>query len=111
MTFWARFIVKIVFNGVILYAAPLYVPGFTFTGGFEAVIAGAFVLTFLNVFIRPILKLFTSPLLWITFGLFSIVIHVTLLWFADQMIAELAITNFSTLFGMALMFAFVNSLL
>ena len=94
-----------------LYAASIYVPGFALTGGFETVIAGAVVLTFLNVFIRPILKLVTSPLLWLTFGLFSIVIHIALFWFADQLIAEIAITELSTLIGMALAFAFANSLL
>ncbi|OHA00272.1 MAG: hypothetical protein A3C07_00685 [Candidatus Sungbacteria bacterium RIFCSPHIGHO2_02_FULL_47_11] len=108
MGFIYKFIAKIALNGVTLYAIQLYFPGFVLTGGLEPLVIGAFVLAFLNTFVRPVLRLVATPFIWLTFGLFHIVIHVILLWFADKLLTQLTITDIPTLFWTSLILALVN---
>lgn len=109
MGFISKLVAKIVLNGVALWAAGQYFEGFVLGGGFETLIVAALVITGLYVFIRPIVKLVATPLVWITFGLFTIVINVALLWVADYYLAELAISNLSTLFWVSIMLSVVNA--
>lgn len=105
-----RLIAKLVINGVVLYAATRYFPGFILEGGIETFAVGALLLTLLNVFLRPILTLLATPFIWLTFGLFNIVIHIAILWIADTLLASLVITNLSTLFWVSIIIAIINSL-
>lgn len=107
--FLAKFIAKIVLNSVALYVAALYFPGFILTGGFTTLIIAAIVLAILNTFLRPIIRLVTLPLIWITFGLFNIIINMVILWAADQFLIQLTITNLATLFWVSIVVALANT--
>lgn len=109
MNFLFKLIFKIFLNGIALYFLQQYFQGFVLTGGSSALLTGALVLALLNTFLRPILKLVATPFLWLTFGLFHIVINLAILWIADQALAQLTINDFSTLFITSLIIAFVNS--
>jgi len=109
MNFLFKLIFKIFLNGIALYFLQQYFQGFVLAGGFSALLTGALVLALLNTFLRPILKLVATPFLWLTFGLFHIVINLAILWIADQALAQLTINDFSTLFITSLIIAFVNS--
>ena len=109
MEFITKLVGKVLLNGAALYVAGLYLPGFILLGGFEALAVGAIVLTVLNAFVRPILRLISTPLIWITFGLFNIVIHVLILWLADQFLTQLAITDLQTLFFASIIIAIANA--
>lgn len=109
MGFLIKFIAKAALNGAALYVAQLYFSKFVLAGGLETIIAGALVLAVLNTFLRPILKLIATPLLWFTFGLFNIVIHVAILWIADQMLTQVAVGDLSTLFWVSIIVAIANS--
>ena len=61
-----RFILKLVFNGIALYLAQKYFPGFVLQGGIQTLIIAALVLTLLHTFLRPVIKLITLPLIWLT---------------------------------------------
>ena len=108
MGFIAKFIAKIILNGIALYAAAAYLDGFTLTGGVATLAIAAFVLTILNTFIRPVLKLITLPLVWITFGLFNIVINMAILWIADKFLTQLTIADIPTLFWTSIIVAVAN---
>jgi putative membrane protein len=107
--FITKLIAKIVLNGGALYISRLYLSGFILAGGFESLAVGALVLAVLNAFVRPILKLISTPLIWITFGLFNIIIHILILWFADQLLTQLTITDFKTLFFASIIVAIANT--
>lgn len=107
--FLTKFIAKIVLNAIALFLIAQYFPGFLLSGGLPALIIGALVLTALNMFLRPILHLIATPLIWVTFGLFGIIIHIIILWIADQVLVQLAITNLTTLFWASIILALVNS--
>ena len=110
MGFLTRLIVKLVLNGVLLYVATRYFSGFILEGGIEIFAVGALLLTLLNVFLRPILTLLATPFIWLTFGLFNIVIHVAILWFADKLLTSLVITDLGTIFWVSIIIAVVNSI-
>src|SRR3989338_6463443 len=97
MSFIVRLIAKFVLNGAALYVATIYFPAFTLSGGILSLLIGAGVLTGLNLILRPVLRLISAPLVWLTLGLFNIVINMFLLWLADRLLLELAIHDISTL--------------
>lgn len=109
MEFITKLAGRAILNGAALYVSRLYLSGFLLAGGFESLAVGAAVLTALNTFVRPILRLISTPLIWITFGLFNIVIHVLILWLADQFLTQLTIADFKTLFFASIIIAIANT--
>ena len=103
-----RFIVKIVLNGAVLYFAQKFFPGFVLAAGWDVLIIGALVLATLNIFVRPVLKIITTPLIWITLGLFNLVINMLILWMTDQILLQLTITDLKTLFLVSIITAIAN---
>lgn len=108
MNLLIKLIAKTVLNGLALYVATIYFPAFLLTGGVETLIVGGVVLALLNMIVRPVLRLVATPLVWISFGLFNIVIHVLILWIADQMLLQLTIGDFTTLFWASIIVALAN---
>lgn len=109
MGFLLKFIARLILNGLALYAAGIYFPNFVITGGLETLLIGALVLAVLYAFLRPILRLIATPLVWLTFGLFNIVISVLILWSADQMLTQVAINDLTTLFWVSIIVAAANT--
>ncbi|TSA44286.1 phage holin family protein [bacterium] len=70
-----RFIFHIFSNAIAILIAANLVAGFIFNGDLTALAITALVLTVINTFIRPLVKLVLGPLLVITFGLFAIIIN------------------------------------
>lgn len=97
-------------NAAAIYIAKIYFPGFVLNGGVETILVGALILTILNIFVAPVLRLIATPLLWLTFGLFGIVINIIILWLADKFLTQLVITNISTLFWVSIIMALANAL-
>ncbi len=109
MGFLIKFIAKVVLNGVALYIATRYLSGFILTGGITTFIIGALVLTLLNVFVRPVLRIISAPLVWVTFGFFNLVINMVLLWAADKILTQLSIQDLTTLFWTSIIIALANA--
>lgn len=103
-----KLILRVLLNGLGLYFAESYLQGFSLSGGLQTIVISAIVLTLLFTIVRPILRVITAPLVWITFGLFNIVIAMALLWTADWILAELAIENIQTLFYLSIIIGIIN---
>lgn len=99
---------RVVTNGTALYIIPTLLEGFVLEEGFRAIFIGALVLTFLNSFIKPALQLVFKPLIWITFGFFNLVINLGILWLADQLLPQLAVSDLTTLFWASIIISFAN---
>ncbi len=76
------------------------VPAVGFASWFTLVIA-AIVLLFLQAIIKPILKLLFLPVTVVTFGLFSVVINVAIIWLATFLVPGFTIQEL-TLLGIPL---------
>ncbi|MDD2731985.1 MAG: phage holin family protein [Candidatus Pacebacteria bacterium] len=75
---------KLIFNiisGILgIFLATKFVPNIEFNGSVPILIAAGTILGVFNFFIKPILKTITLPLRIITFGLFTLVINMFLIW-------------------------------
>lgn len=76
----ARLIAAIVANGIGLYIVGRYVSGAHIPPLGVGLILAAAVLTLINFFIRPIVKLIFSPLIFITLGLAVLVVNGLMLY-------------------------------
>ena len=86
-----RLLAPFLANVLGLYIAIRYVPGVYFSGPMWMLFAAGAFLSLLHFFVKPIFKLLAFPLVFLTAGLFSLVINAGLLWFADKMFEELVI--------------------
>jgi putative membrane protein len=76
-----KIILGIVLNGLALYVLLQVVEEITYTGGVKFFVIGGLVLGILNLIVKPIFKIVTFPLIFLTGGLFLIVINALILWF------------------------------
>ncbi len=119
-----RFALKTAVNAGALAVSSRLIQGFEITGRsfpllgglnipplVQSLIIGGLVLALLNIFLRPILKFVSFPLIIITFGLFSVVINFIILYLADVFLAELAIEGFRAFLFGSLLLGIVNAII
>jgi putative membrane protein len=75
----AHLILKIMINALSIAIAVKVVEGIDFTGEWWKMILVGFVFGIVNTFIKPIITLFTLPLIVFTLGLFTLIINTLML--------------------------------
>lgn len=75
-----RFITRWVINAVAIALAVYFVPGIDLGGDLISLVWLALIFGLVNAILRPIIKLFTFPIIILTLGLFSLVINSFLFW-------------------------------
>lgn len=78
-----KFILRWVINAIALFAAIYLVPGVTLQGSWTSIIWLALIFGLINAFLRPLLKLLTCPLIFLTLGLFTLLINTFLFWLTE----------------------------
>ena len=86
-------ILRIASNALGLYVAALIVNGVTYKGWLSLVIAGA-VIGLVNFFVKPIISLLSLPIIFVTFGIFLLVINALLLLLASAIVPDFYIDGF-----------------
>ena len=76
-----------------LYAATLVIKGFKYEGGENTLFIGAASLTFINWFVKPIVKILMLPFNLLTLGIFSWVVNVLMLYFLTQIVTQIQIKS------------------
>jgi putative membrane protein len=88
-----RFLYTVLINAAALFIVSKVLPGFVFEGGWlSPVIVGA-ILTVLNYFVKPILKFLSFPLVFLSAGLFIIVINAFTLYLAHYILQVMDIAG------------------
>lgn len=88
-----------IISGILgLFLAIRFISGVEFEGKIQILLFAGFILGLLNFFLKPILKFITLPLWFLTFGLFSFVINMTMIWLVDIIFPELIIEGVFPLF-------------
>lgn len=82
--------------------------GINFTQNWQILILIGTILGLINFFIKPILNLITLPLRVLTFGLFSLILNIGIIWFLDIIFTELEIEGVVSLFLTTLIIWFLN---
>ncbi len=72
-------LIKIGATAAGLYAATWLLDGLEFEGGFGGLLLVSVLIVIVNLFVRPILKLLSFPVILITLGLFTLVINALML--------------------------------
>lgn len=73
------FLISLVGTALALWVAVWLVPGFEFTGDWWQFLIAAVILGVINAIVKPILKLFSLPLIVLTLGLFLIIVNAAVL--------------------------------
>ncbi|MFH1656853.1 MAG: phage holin family protein [bacterium] len=98
MSLVERLIVQIVIGILGLWAAIKLIPGVEFTGTIQYLFLVGTFFGLINFFIKPALKIISLPLRILTFGLFSLVINMGMVWAVDIIFPELVISGLASLF-------------
>lgn len=103
-----RFLVRILGNALAISLADYLVTGFSFPNDCKLLLLAGFILAVINAVLKPILKLVSLPLIILTFGLFSLVINVALLWVLAQFLTDLQISGFWPYFWGTVIITLIN---
>ena len=104
------FLLRVLLNGLAIFAAAWLVPGVYLAGAVPAVIAGL-ILGLVNALVRPILILLTLPFTLITLGLFLLVVNTICLALTAALVPGFEISGFFAAFLGALIVTIVSWIL
>lgn len=82
-----RFIISLLVTGLVVAIAAWVIPGVQVAGFGWAIVTGL-VIGLVNAVIGGILRLFTFPLNWLTFGLISFIITVLMVMLSDTIMGN-----------------------
>jgi putative membrane protein len=104
-----KWLLGIVINAVLFMAIAGYFSENFQLEGFSSAIGASFILSILNVLVRPILILLTLPATILTMGLFLFVINAITLELTDYLMgADFEITGFGMAFLAAVIMSIIN---
>lgn len=86
-----RWIIKLLVNAAALWVAARWVPGIDWGGDWLNLLGVALVFGVVNTIVRPVLKLFSIPMLILTLGLFIFVINALMLWLTSAVSGALGL--------------------
>lgn len=104
----ARFVLMLTGNLTAVLLADYFIPEFQIAANIQTLMPMVLALTFANLLIRPFIKLILSPLVLISFGLFSVVINTGILFFIDIYSESLTINGLLPLVYTTLIISFTN---
>jgi len=107
-----RFIFRLIFafiaNLAAFWLANHYIDGFQIIPGLNNFFIVAGIFTFLNIFIRPVLKLILSPVIVLTLGFAVFLINAFMLYLLDKFLTNITITGMIPLVYATLIISLIN---
>ncbi len=106
-----RFIISLLVTGLVVAIASWIIPGVTVAGFGWAILTGL-VIGLVNAIVGGILRLFTFPLNWLTFGLVSFIITVLMIMLSDKIMgSKFDVAGFWPAFFFAIIVAVIEMLI
>lgn len=105
-----RFIIKIIFIAAVAYGLAHVLSGI-YIDSFWTAVVFATVLAILNIFVRPLLILFTLPVTILTLGLFLFIINAIVVGLASKLVNGIRIDGFGWTLLFSLILSFVGSII
>lgn len=109
-----RFVVYTIVSLIVLWILNYFMDSFNMLS-WQAGVVAIVVISLLNTFLRPLLVRWTIGLTMMTFGLFSLIISVIIVWLTSRLVAGFEVNGFFPLlvvsFGLAFAHTFVSNLL
>lgn len=105
----SQLIIQILTNAVAIYVAAELVPGFHLEGNsFGVLVTVGFIFGLINFFIKPLLKILSLPVIFLSLGLFTIVINIAMLLLLDYLVPAITIDGYGAAFWAMLVISAVN---
>jgi putative membrane protein len=105
-----NYIIRLVLCGVLVFFIPKYLVGIT-VDSIQVGFIVAFVMSILNTFLKPILKLVSLPITFLTLGLFSLVITVGVVYLCAHLVDGFAVSGFLPPLLFSIILSIANSIL
>lgn len=90
-----------------IYLAVLIINGFQVPLGLYSLVMIALVLTILNIIVWPI-RFILTPIAWITLGISSFIINLSIMIILDYLMEDVIITGLDTLIITTIFITFIN---
>ncbi|MEO6446706.1 MAG: phage holin family protein [Gemmatimonadaceae bacterium] len=103
-------LIRLLINSAALYVATRLVDGITFTGSTVALLGVALVFGLVNALIKPVIQFFSIPVIFLTLGLFALVINALMLLLTSGLSRSLGLGFHVAGFGSAFIGSIVVSL-
>lgn len=104
--------IKKIFSNIILSAISLYIVSIALDSmtiySLTSLIKLSIVLGLLNITIKPLIKLLSLPITFLTLGLFSLVINAFVLKFAFSIVSGVYLQGFIPAIGASILLSIVN---
>jgi putative membrane protein len=102
-------IIRFLLSGLAVFLSAYILSGVHVTNFWYALLVAA-VLSLINIFVKPVLILFTFPLTILTLGLFLLVINAVIIQIVDYFVADFSVDNFWWALAFSLILSVFNSL-
>ena len=110
-----RILVRWLINTIAIILAVRFVPGIVYNGSWWGILIVGMIFGIVNTFIRPIVRLFTFPLLILSLGLFTFIINAMMLsitsWFSYKFGLGFHVESFSPALWGSLVISIVSIIL
>ena len=106
-----KVVILVISNALALYVASKLVPGFNINADYVGFLKVGAVLGVINTLVRPLIKLLSFPLILLTFGLFSLVINILLLYYTSSLFSFFTIDSLLAGILGLIIISIVNSLI
>jgi putative membrane protein len=103
-----RLVVRFAANAVALYVAAWLLAGVTYGNQWWTLLVAAAVFTLVNMWLRPVVRLLSLPLIVLTLGLFLFVVNVLMLYVTDWLVGDFEIRSFGAGVLAAIVVSVVN---
>ena len=104
-------VILVISNALALYVADRLIPGFAITSGYDGYLEVGLVLGIMNAFVKPLLKFLSFPVILLSFGLFSLLINIFLLYYTSWLFDFFTISSLWAGLGGLIVISVVNSLI
>jgi len=108
MSLFLKIFSRIISNALAIFVAAKIIPGIKLEVNLTNLLIAGTLFGFVNLFIKPIIKLFSLPVIILTLGGFMIIINVAILFLVSWLLDFLSIENFWSALGGVVVISLVN---
>lgn len=106
-----NFVIRLVVNAVALSAAAYIVDGIHLSDDLVQVLLVALVFGLVNAILKPIVMFLALPFVFLTLGLFALVVNAGMLLLTDRLVDALRVDGFGAAFWGAIVISLVSMVL
>jgi len=103
-------LLQLILTAIIVLVLSNILGGVEVSDFFTALVVAA-ILALLNIFVKPILLIFTLPVTVLTFGLFLLVINALIILMADALVGGFSVDGFWWAVGFSILLSILQSLI